>query len=39
MLARLFNNIAPYTSPSLVEAAFATAVLWQVNPLVQALTP
>lgn len=39
MLGRLFNSIASYTSPSLAEAAFATAVLWQANPVVQALTP
>lgn len=40
MLERLFNNIATmtaHTAPSVMEAAFATAVLWQVNPVAQAL--
>ena len=38
MLERLFNNIAAYITPSSAEATFATAVLWQANPLVQSLT-
>ncbi len=37
MLGRLFNDVATYASPSVMEAAFATAILWQANPVFRAL--
>jgi hypothetical protein len=36
MLEKLFNNAANYASPSLMEAAFATVVLAQMNPVFRA---
>lgn len=38
MLGQLFNSIVQSTSPALAEAAFATAVLWQANPVFQAFS-
>lgn len=37
MLGRLFNSVAPYTTPAIAEAVFAAAVLWPINPVVRAL--